>query len=194
MRVSPNLLDLSRVNCTFPSRKYNFKSSKSCSVLVIQRILHKERRRTESANTANAKLLHECEILLNRLQECSVNFLVEEEDNLIMDTSSPSDAIDLLTTSDNRIGLLLAEVCYAPLVLVLFIHLVSYIRNLYSSTIACWSMTAFIYMTKLHVHFFIYESYLHIVLVPPVQIIMVYETGTGTAPRPGRGKHCYGGR
>ncbi|RVW92042.1 PX domain-containing protein EREX [Vitis vinifera] len=26
-----------------------------------------------------------------------------------MDTSSPSDAIDLLTTSDNRIGLLLAE-------------------------------------------------------------------------------------
>lgn len=49
----------------------------------------------------------------------------------------------------------------------LFIHLVSYIRNLYSSTIACWSMTAFIYTTKLHVHFFIYESYLFIVLVPP---------------------------
>ncbi|CAN6706900.1 unnamed protein product [Malus baccata var. baccata] len=77
--------------------------------LEVERILHKERRRTESANTANAKLLHECEILLNRLQECSVNFLVEEEDKLIMDTSSPSDAIDLLTTSDNRIGLLLAE-------------------------------------------------------------------------------------
>ncbi|KAF2323219.1 hypothetical protein GH714_034220 [Hevea brasiliensis] len=31
------------------------------------------------------------------------------EDKLILDTSSPSDAIDLLTTSDNRIGLLLAE-------------------------------------------------------------------------------------
>ncbi|KAI4381973.1 hypothetical protein MLD38_007988 [Melastoma candidum] len=38
-----------------------------------------------------------------------VNFLVEEEDELIVDTSSPSDPIDLLTTCDNRIGLLLAE-------------------------------------------------------------------------------------
>lgn len=64
----------------------------------------------EHANTANEKLLHECGILLDRLQECSVNFLVEEEDKLTVDTSSPSDAIDLLTTSDNRIGLLLAEV------------------------------------------------------------------------------------
>uniref|UniRef100_A0A7N2LII4 Response regulatory domain-containing protein n=1 Tax=Quercus lobata TaxID=97700 RepID=A0A7N2LII4_QUELO len=63
----------------------------------------------ELASTANAKLLHECGILRDRLQECSVNFLVEEEDKLIVDTSSPSDAIDLLTTSDNRIGLLLAE-------------------------------------------------------------------------------------
>ncbi|XP_016649498.1 PREDICTED: uncharacterized protein LOC103328102 isoform X2 [Prunus mume] len=77
--------------------------------LEVERILQKERRRIEGANTANAKLLHECEILRNRLQECSVNFLVEEEDKLILDTSSPSDAIDLLTTSDNRIGLLLAE-------------------------------------------------------------------------------------
>ncbi|KAK8992887.1 hypothetical protein V6N11_048951 [Hibiscus sabdariffa] len=33
----------------------------------------------------------------------------EEEDKLNVDTSSPSDALDLLTTSDNRIGLLLAE-------------------------------------------------------------------------------------
>ena len=66
----------------------------------------------ERASTANAKLLHECGILRDRLQECSVNFLVEEEDKLIVDTSSPSDAIDLLTTSDNRIGLLLAEVSF----------------------------------------------------------------------------------
>ncbi|KAK9282341.1 hypothetical protein L1049_005257 [Liquidambar formosana] len=77
--------------------------------LEVERVLQKEKQRREFANTANAKLLHECEILQNRLQECSVNFLVEEEDKLIMDTSSPSDAIDLLTTSDNRIGLLLAE-------------------------------------------------------------------------------------
>lgn len=63
----------------------------------------------EISHNANTKLLRECAILQNRLQECSVNFLVEEEDKLNIDTS-PSDALDLLATSDNRIGLLLAEV------------------------------------------------------------------------------------
>ncbi|KAI6689921.1 hypothetical protein NL676_026749 [Syzygium grande] len=77
--------------------------------IEVERTLQKEKQRVESASAANAKLLHECEILRNRLQECSVNFLSEEEDKLIVDTSSPSDAIDLLITSDNRIGLLLAE-------------------------------------------------------------------------------------
>ncbi|KAA8541936.1 hypothetical protein F0562_023088 [Nyssa sinensis] len=75
----------------------------------VETALQKEKQRWEHANVANSKLLHECEILRNRLEECSVNFLIEEEDKLIMDTTSPSDAIDLLTTSDNRIGLLLAE-------------------------------------------------------------------------------------
>lgn len=77
--------------------------------IEVERTLQKEKQRAESASAANSKLLHECEILRNRLQECSVNFLSEEEDMLIVDTSSPSDAIDLLMTSDNRIGLLLAE-------------------------------------------------------------------------------------
>lgn len=77
--------------------------------LELERVLQKEKQKTEHTDTANAKLLHECEILWNRLQECSVNFLVEEEDKLTVETSSPSDAIDLLVTSDNRIGLLLAE-------------------------------------------------------------------------------------
>ncbi|XP_057504653.1 PX domain-containing protein EREX-like isoform X1 [Actinidia eriantha] len=77
--------------------------------LEVERVLHKERERREHSNAANAKLLHECEILRNRLEECSVNFLTEEEDKLIVDTSSTSDTIDLLTMSDNRIGLLLAE-------------------------------------------------------------------------------------
>ncbi|KAJ6700705.1 PX DOMAIN-CONTAINING PROTEIN EREX [Salix koriyanagi] len=77
--------------------------------LEVERAVHKEKQITENAIAANAKLLHECGILHNRLEECSVNFLIEEEDKLIVDTSSPSDAIDLLTTSDNRIGLLLAE-------------------------------------------------------------------------------------
>ncbi|KAG2729348.1 hypothetical protein I3760_01G246100 [Carya illinoinensis] len=89
--------------------EFEVKSKADVKLLVKERSLQREKQRTDNANTANAKLLHECGILRERLQECSVNFLVEEEDKLTMDTSSPSDAIDLLTTSDNRIGLLLAE-------------------------------------------------------------------------------------
>ncbi|RDY12904.1 PX domain-containing protein EREX, partial [Mucuna pruriens] len=76
--------------------------------LEVERILQKEKQRMEISHNANTKLLHECAILQTRLRECSVNFLVEEEDKLNIDTS-PSDALDLLATSDNRIGLLLAE-------------------------------------------------------------------------------------
>ncbi|KAK4756389.1 hypothetical protein SAY87_006516 [Trapa incisa] len=77
--------------------------------IELERILQKEKKEMELANAANLKLLHECGILHDRLQECSVNFLSEEEDKLIVDVSSPSDVLDLVTTSDNRIGLLLAE-------------------------------------------------------------------------------------
>jgi hypothetical protein len=56
------------------------------------------------------KLLHECKILRDRLQECGVNLFSEDEDKLIIENSSVDDALDLLATSDNRIGLLLAEV------------------------------------------------------------------------------------
>lgn len=54
--------------------------------------------------------MHECDVLQNRLQECNVKFHIEDDSKLIMDSSSPSEAIDLLATSDNRIGLLIAEV------------------------------------------------------------------------------------
>ncbi|XP_010273566.1 PREDICTED: uncharacterized protein LOC104609060 isoform X2 [Nelumbo nucifera] len=75
----------------------------------VENVLQKERERKEHSKTANMKLLHECGILRSRLQECSVNFLAEEEDKFTVDASSLSDALDLLSTSDNRIGLLLAE-------------------------------------------------------------------------------------
>ncbi|KAF4399785.1 PX domain-containing protein EREX [Cannabis sativa] len=77
--------------------------------LKLERVVEKEKKKAELADAANEKLLHECEILRSRLDECSVSFLVEEEDKLVLDTSLPSDTMDLLTTSDNRIGLLLAE-------------------------------------------------------------------------------------
>ncbi|KAK9677225.1 hypothetical protein RND81_11G129300 [Saponaria officinalis] len=74
-----------------------------------ERDVQNEKQLREEANSVNEKLLHECVVLKKRLQECSVNFVVEEEDKLTMDISSPSDAVDSISTSDNRIGLLLAE-------------------------------------------------------------------------------------
>ncbi|CAA7057946.1 unnamed protein product [Microthlaspi erraticum] len=77
--------------------------------LEMERIVQREKDREETAKTANKKLLHECDVLQNRLQECNVKFHIEEESKLIMDSSSASEAIELLATSDNRIGLLIAE-------------------------------------------------------------------------------------
>ncbi|KAL3343269.1 hypothetical protein AABB24_027029 [Solanum stoloniferum] len=75
----------------------------------VEMILREERQTREHATAANIKLLHEYEILRSRLEECSVSFLIEEENKLVLDASIPSDAIDILSTSDDRIGLLLAE-------------------------------------------------------------------------------------
>ncbi|PHU02377.1 hypothetical protein BC332_27628 [Capsicum chinense] len=75
----------------------------------VEMILQEERQRREHADAANIKLLHEYEILRNRLEECSVSFLIEEENKLVLEAANPSDAIDILSTSDDRIGVLLAE-------------------------------------------------------------------------------------
>ncbi|THG01162.1 hypothetical protein TEA_015875 [Camellia sinensis var. sinensis] len=76
-----------------------------------ERLLQLEKKECgKHAKTARQKLLHECEVLRNRLQECSINFLDENGDRLVVDSSSISDALDLLVTSDNQIGVLLAEV------------------------------------------------------------------------------------
>ncbi|XP_042468738.1 PX domain-containing protein EREL1-like isoform X1 [Zingiber officinale] len=75
----------------------------------LEGVLRKEMQRWSHAKSANKTFLHECRVLRDRLQECSVNFLTDEEDKFTIDDSSLSDAVDLLATSDNRIGLLLAE-------------------------------------------------------------------------------------
>lgn len=75
----------------------------------VEMILREERQSKEHATAANIKLLHEYEILRNRLEESSVSFVIKEENKLVLDASSPSDPIDILSTSDNEIGLLLAE-------------------------------------------------------------------------------------
>lgn len=65
----------------------------------------------EQADIANQKLFHDCEILHYRLQDSSVDFFIEEENKLVLETASTADdAIDLLATSDDHISLLLAEV------------------------------------------------------------------------------------
>ncbi|KAK9280523.1 hypothetical protein L1049_014215 [Liquidambar formosana] len=74
-----------------------------------ERLLQQEKQRSEHAETSRRKLLHECGILRNRLQECNINFVTEDDDKFNLNSSSLSDALHLLTTSDDRIGLLLAE-------------------------------------------------------------------------------------
>ncbi|KAK3040941.1 hypothetical protein RJ639_028815 [Escallonia herrerae] len=71
-----------------------------------ERLLEQEIQNRENSNSARRKLLHECEILRNQLQECSINI---NEDKIILGSTSMPDALDHLTSSDNQIGLL-AEV------------------------------------------------------------------------------------
>ncbi|KAK8509336.1 hypothetical protein V6N13_062385 [Hibiscus sabdariffa] len=71
--------------------------------------LEQERQIIKHVRNAREKLLNECQLLHNRLRECSVNFSTNDE-NLIKDSSSVEEALDLLTTDDDKITLLLAEV------------------------------------------------------------------------------------
>ncbi|XP_050268398.1 PX domain-containing protein EREL1-like isoform X2 [Quercus robur] len=74
-----------------------------------EKFIQQERQMREHAKASREKLLQECHILHNRLQECNTNLLADNEDNFVADSSSLADALDLLATSDDRIGLLLSE-------------------------------------------------------------------------------------
>lgn len=78
--------------------------------LFFQKLIQHERQMREHEKTARKNLLNECNILRNRLQECHINLTTGDEHDLVVDSSSFTNALDLLTTSDDRIGLLLAEV------------------------------------------------------------------------------------
>ncbi|KAK8706711.1 hypothetical protein V6N13_057788 [Hibiscus sabdariffa] len=71
--------------------------------------LEQERQIIKHVRNAREKLLNECRLLHNRLLECSVNLSTDDED-VIKDSSSVEAALDLLTTSDDKITLLLTEV------------------------------------------------------------------------------------
>ncbi|CAL9074837.1 unnamed protein product [Musa textilis] len=46
----------------------------------LEGFLHKEKQKWSNAKSASKNLLHECRVLRDRLQECSFNFLADEED------------------------------------------------------------------------------------------------------------------
>ncbi|KAG4190414.1 hypothetical protein ERO13_A07G029000v2 [Gossypium hirsutum] len=72
--------------------------------------LEHERQTSKRVRTAREKLLNECQLLRNRLLECNVNLSIDDDENLIKDSSLVEEALDLLTTSDDKITVLLAEV------------------------------------------------------------------------------------
>ncbi|XVE53598.1 hypothetical protein DITRI_Ditri03aG0015400 [Diplodiscus trichospermus] len=75
----------------------------------VEEQLVKERQISKHARAAREELLNECRVLQNRLLECSVNLSTDDDENLIKDSSLVEDALDLLSTSDDKIALLLAE-------------------------------------------------------------------------------------
>ncbi|KAG6608161.1 PX domain-containing protein EREL1, partial [Cucurbita argyrosperma subsp. sororia] len=73
-----------------------------------EEFLQQERELRQHANTAWRKLLSECRSIHGRLQSCSMNFTVDDY-NHIAESSSLSNALDVLTTSEDRLNFLLAE-------------------------------------------------------------------------------------
>ncbi|XP_039050990.1 PX domain-containing protein EREL1-like isoform X3 [Hibiscus syriacus] len=71
--------------------------------------LKQERQIIKHVRNAREKMLNDCRLLHNRLLGCSVNLSTDDED-LIKESSSVEEALDLLTTSDDKITLLLTEV------------------------------------------------------------------------------------
>nr|KYP43429.1 hypothetical protein KK1_035152 [Cajanus cajan] len=76
----------------------------------IEKLLLQEREKREQAEAARRKLLEKCRLLFNQLQECNVNLPWEYEDRTVMNSSSLTDAFNQLTTSDDQMDILLAEV------------------------------------------------------------------------------------
>ncbi|CAH9106773.1 unnamed protein product [Cuscuta europaea] len=69
--------------------------------------LHEERQSRKHTEATNNKLLLQCMAIRTRLEECSIDFHVDNENDLItMDTPSP---YDTLAAYDDRMGFLLSE-------------------------------------------------------------------------------------
>ncbi|TKY74744.1 hypothetical protein E2542_SST03507 [Spatholobus suberectus] len=75
-----------------------------------EKLLLHEREKREQAEAAWGKMLEKCRLVFNQLQECNVSLPYEHEDGTIMNSSSLTDAFNQLTTSDDQMDILLAEV------------------------------------------------------------------------------------
>ncbi|GJN38924.1 hypothetical protein PR202_gb28005 [Eleusine coracana subsp. coracana] len=62
----------------------------------LERVITREKQRSIRMKSSREKILHECRLLRERLQECSAKFLAEEQDSFTIDPSSLPDALDLL--------------------------------------------------------------------------------------------------
>ena len=80
-------------------------------LFVFQKLLEQEKQNNECSNTALRNLVHQCEFLHNRLQECNINLL--DDDKLVIDPSLQTAAFDL-EKSDSSISLLLSKVIFCP--------------------------------------------------------------------------------
>lgn len=75
----------------------------------LERIINRDKQRSTRVKASREKVLRECQLLRERLQESSAKFLAEEQDNLTVDPSSLPEALDLLMASDDKIQFLVAE-------------------------------------------------------------------------------------
>lgn len=76
----------------------------------IQKLLLHEREKREQAEAGWRELTEKCKLLFSQLQECNVSLPYDDEDRKIMNPSSLHDASNRLTTADDQIDILLAEV------------------------------------------------------------------------------------
>lgn len=74
-----------------------------------EKCFQEEKQRSEHAKSALARLLCDCTILRNQLQECNIDILQDDENDITSRYPSQSDALELLKTSDSQVDLLLAE-------------------------------------------------------------------------------------
>ncbi|XP_028792788.1 PX domain-containing protein EREL1 isoform X2 [Neltuma alba] len=75
-----------------------------------EKLLQHEREKREHAESASRNLIQKCKLLFTQLQQCNITFPTEDQDNTATNSSSLEETANQLAVSDDRIGVLLAEV------------------------------------------------------------------------------------